>query len=261
LRFERVDIRFRSATTASPLKELLAYSLVLVYQDKLTEEVPDAIKDMLGIDIPENYETFVTVLVLVIAIYGVSRAFELMKAKKGAAPPADSAPSIQGNYNTVVHVAGDLIGMDPADITATLDRRYAGAKAKPLARKALEFIRPAKREDGAAVEGGGVAIDPDTVRAAPSSFEPADEDDDATPDTYVEQAVVIHATDLDSNKSGWAGHLPGIWEQRLKMRLYPTINPADIYGRHEIVADVILVMKRDANGDLVPDLFHVVRIY
>lgn len=261
LKVEEVNIDFRSAQSQSPLKELLAYSLIVVYQEDLNKATPELVENMLGIDIPDNLEPLITVLVLVVAIYGISKLFELVKVKKDAGAAADATPLIEGNYNNVVNVAGDLIGMDPEAITEALERRYAGKKSRSLGRKALEFIRPAKREDGASIEGAGASISPDTIRAAPASYEVQMDDDEAPQDPYTAQAIVIHATDLDSNKTGWAGHLPGLWEKRLKMRLYPTINPAEIYGKREITGDIIVVSKRDASGEYVPDLFHVLKIY
>lgn len=259
LKVEEVVVQFRSATSSSPLKELLAYSLIVVYQEDLNREVPALIEQITGRDVPDNMETLVTVLVLVVAIYGVGKAFELWKAK-GAKAEGGPSPSIQGNYNQVVHVAGDLIGVDPDAITEVLGKRFTGRKARSLGRRALEFIRPAKREDGAAVEGGGVAIDPETIREAPSALDIELETDEETQDAYPAQPIIIHATDLDSAKTGWAGHLPGVWEKRLPMRLYPTIRLDDLFGKREVTGDVILVSRRDAAGEYVPYLFHVVRL-
>ena len=123
------------------------------------------------------------------------------------------------------------------------------------------MLRPAQREEGAAVVGGGVVIQPETVSAAPQNLALDPDDEREAQETYPQQAIVIHATDIDSHKTGWAGHLPGIWERRLPMRLFPAIDPKDIFGKTEVSGDVMVISKKNLEGDFVPYVFHVLRIY
>jgi hypothetical protein len=44
------------------------------------------------------------------------------------------------------------------------------------------------------------------------------------------------------------------------MRLSPTIPLDEIYGKREIVADIVLSSRKDATGDFVPFVFHVMKI-
>lgn len=266
LTVHEVEVRFRSATTSSPLKELLAGAFVLSYQEELRAEVPMWIERLTGIDIPESSDGIVTVLVMVIAIYGIARAVELFGPKKSAgdtkvrASTFEPQPLIQGNYNQVVLVAGEQLGVEPEQITEALDRKFQGRNARALAQRAMQMIRPAKREAGAAVEGGGVRVNPETVAAAPSELDMLVGEDQEIQEPIMGQLVDIHATDIDSNNTGWAGVLSEVWEKRLRMRLYPTIKPEDLFGKRTITADVILVSKANAVGEFVPYLFHVVRI-
>lgn len=253
-----LSVKFRSATTASPLKEYFILGLIMVYQKELTGEVPPLIEKMIGRDIPDSMETTVTLLFMAVAIFGIARAFDLFKTQRTGEPVP---PSIQGDYNTILNIAGDVIGIDPAQIEASLEKRHAGRKALPLAKRALQFIRPAKGEPGAGVVGGGAELTPETVRAAPGAadVEAAEEMEDQEP--LLAQRVVIHATDLDSKKSGWACHLPGRWEKRLRMQLFPSVDASAIYGRREITADVILMSRVDDEGDLAPYLAILTRLH
>ncbi len=86
--------------------------------------------------------------------------------------------------------------------------------------------------------------------------------DDLSEETaYENHIVVIHATDLDHSKTGWAGHIPGVWEKRLKMVLFPTIPLNDVFGHKEIKADILVMSKRQPDGNLVPYVFHVINVY
>lgn len=253
-----MSVNFRSATTSSPLKEYFILGLMMVYQKQLTEEVPPFIESMIGRDIPDGMETTITLLLMAVAIFGIARAFDLFKTQKTGEP---LPPSIQGDYNMIMNVAGDVIGVDREQIEQSLEKRHAGRKAIPLAKRALQFIRPAKGEPGAGVEGGGTRLSPETVRAAPGAadVEAADETEDQDP--LLAQQVVIHATDLDSKKSGWACHLPGRWEKRLRMQLFPSVDASAIYGKREITADVILMSRADEDGEMIPYLAIITRLH
>lgn len=259
LKVDHVEVNFRSATTSSPLKEIMAGAIFLAFQEDLTKQVPALIERVIGIDVPSDLEALVTVLVLVIAVYGIAKAIEIFGSKKAAED--GEAPSIQGNFNTVLNVGGDIIGVEPERIAEALERRYQGRRGRTLARRALEFIRPAKREDGASITGGGLEIEAGTISVAPSALDIEMSEEDEIHEPYMAQAVEIHATDIDSNNTGWAGHLPGLWDHRLKMRLYPTIKTEELFGRRHVVADVLLVSKRDAAGDYVPYLFHLMQLH
>lgn len=253
-----LSVNFRSATTASPLKEYFILGLIMVYQKNLTEEVPPFIEQMIGREIPESMETTVTLLFMAVAIFGISKAFEIFKTQRTGEPVP---PSIQGDFNTILNVAGDVIGVDPAVIVTTLEKRHAGRKAVPLAKRALQFIRPAKVEPGAGVVGGGTELSPETVRAAPGAADVEASEDMEDQEPLLAQQVVIHATDLDSKKTGWACHLPGRWGKRLRMQLFPSVDASAIYGRREITADVILMSKADDEGDLIPYLAIITRLH
>jgi hypothetical protein len=126
----------------------------------------------------------------------------------------------------------------------------------------VAFIQPAKREYGARIEGAGQSINASTIEAAPSpldiALDLADQEEQAT---YEHVEVVIHATDKDKGSSGWAGHIPKVSEKRLRMKLFPAISPAKLFGRESFLADVIVLSRRDQHGIMTPYLFHVVNVY
>lgn len=253
LSFEDIVIVFRRASSDSPLQEAIEAVGNIIFQGDMNEQIPDLVRRVTGLDIPESMDGLITVIVMAIAVYGV---FWLAgKFKKDD----QSTLTIEGNYNNVIQVGGDLIGVDHDQFKAAVEGRFSKARGTSLARKALDLIRPAQRETGAAVEGGGVRIEPETIAAAPSAIDEALADDDAH-EPYASHAIVIHATDLDSNKTGWAGHLPGLWEKRLPMRLSPTILREDLYGKREVSGDIVLSLRKGAGGDFVPFEFHVMRL-
>lgn len=57
---------------------MLVAAIVTAVQPKLIADVPKIVTDLTGQEIPEAYHTLLTVLVMVIAVYGISKAIELL---------------------------------------------------------------------------------------------------------------------------------------------------------------------------------------
>ena len=154
-----------------------------------------------------------------------------------------------------------MLGVEALKLNSAVERTFVNKRKLTLARQALSFIRPAKAEKGTTIEGAGLLIEAETIGAAPSDTDMEQFDDAKAPDSLQEQTVIIHATDKDHAKSGWAGHIPGFWEKRVPMKLVPGIDPSLIFGKDEIKADILVTYRVNAAGDDVPQAVHVYRIY
>lgn len=261
LTIEKINIEFRSATVNSPLKEALAAGILFTFQDTLKKEVPAMIEKISGQHIDEKYATVVTVIFLIIVIYGIEKAWDIFKNSKKGEAKQPIPHQIITNYGTLVQAGGDMLGIPSAQLASAISRTFPPKRVPQLARTALAFIQPAKREKGAFITGAGFSIDAATIEAAPSELDIAMDDDEETQTPLEKAEVAIHATDIDHNSSGWAGHLPGLWEKRLRMKLFPSIPPAELFGKEKITADIILVAKRQSDGGYIPYMIHVLRVY
>jgi len=264
LTVERTIVSFKSASTNSPLKEFLGADLFIAFQEDLHQAVPHLIQSISGVEIAEQYKSLVTVIFLIIVVYGIDKAWDLFKKRQGPEqrePPPLQA-EISGNYNALIHVGGDMIGVSPEHLKSAVERAFPEKRRTHLARTAVAFIQPARREHGAKIEGAGQSIDAPIIEAAPSLLDIAlDLADQEEQKPYEQVEVIIHATDKDKGSSGWAGRLPGISEKRLRMKLFPAISPAKLFGLESFVADVIVVSKPDQYGIMTPYIFHVVNVY
>lgn len=156
---------------------------------------------------------------IVVALYGLDFAYRRFKGNKTAGAAEPAPPAISGNYNRVIHIGGNLIGVSADELASAVERAIPDKERPHLAKRSLAFIRAAKREHGAAIEGGGTSIDAGSIEEAPSDLDIEVADDPERQDPYERQAIVIHALDDDRIKSGWAGHLPGVWERRLRTQI------------------------------------------
>jgi hypothetical protein len=260
LTIEKIDVKFKSSTTNSPLKETLFLTIYTAIQPDLNKVIPEMINDLFDTELPEKLNAAVTALTIVIVIFGMDWAYKKWVAKNEK-DEKDAPTSITGDQNVVIKIAGDIIGAPPEKIAAAVEQAIKPAQRNSIARRALDFIRPAKRERGASISGGGATISAEAIAEAPSALDIEMADDEESHDPYPQQTVVIHATDIDKTKTGWAGHLPGVYEKRLRMQLYPGVDPKLLFGRTEIRADIILASKPNKDGELAPYLFHVLKVY
>src|SRR5665213_3150897 len=70
LSIESVRISVRTVAQESPLKEILAAALVITFQDDLEKGVNALAVALTGQSIPPHYQGLVTVLVMIVAVYG-----------------------------------------------------------------------------------------------------------------------------------------------------------------------------------------------
>ena len=72
--------------------------------------------------------------------------------------------------------------------------------------------------------------------------------------------VILHAADRDRAAQGWAGHIPGIVDTRVKMQVDKGIAPERLFGRRKIRGDVLVVYEVTPDGELFPKEFHLLAI-
>lgn len=249
---DSVNVKVKQVTHQSPLKELLAFALVVTFQEDLAKEVPPFIEGLLGTDIPDQYDHLVTVLTMILAIYGVSHTYKRIF-------PDKTPEKLQGDYDKLMIVAGDYINIPPENLKNTIADKFKGGLLRPLQTASLNYFRPAKKENSQIVGLDGNVISSDAVAESPSEIDLAGEDD---LDTYPLQnvAIEIRATDLDRKKQGWAAVVNDVTKKRLKMEIYPTVDIQNLIGKTEIKGDIIVVNKRDSGGDYLPNMYHLVKM-
>jgi hypothetical protein len=72
--------------------------------------------------------------------------------------------------------------------------------------------------------------------------------------------VQFRAHDLDRGKK-WAGVVEEVSPQRLPLHLAPHLLPELLFDRKEVEADVLVTSVPDAEGEYVPSLYILTRVY
>jgi hypothetical protein len=252
---ERAEASVRLISHESPLKQAFIVAVVAAYQKDMARDVPIIFKDLTGMEVPEQYQTILTVVVMMIAAYGISKAIERLF-------PTRKTDKIDENFRNLTIVAGDLIQVPPSEVEATIRGRLADKNQAKLGKAIRNFFAPTIGKEGSTIFGGGSEISSPALAQIPNfSTAEAESEGDATESAFENnQRIIIHAMDRDRGKLGWAGHIPALFEERVPMKLDKTIDPEALFTKTEVMGDVLIQYDIGDDGKKTPAEFHLLRI-
>lgn len=194
--------------------------------------------------------TLITALIAGLVGYGIYLA-----AKTAPAP----TPNITANNNVIINIGAGEVGMTPDAFRAIVET--AVIDKKDFARAAVKLVKPARGDTDASIVLDGrqdIAIEPASIVETPLivNIEPQKRVDE------LQNAVLLlRAGDMDRKNAGWAGAIEGKTE-RLPIQLDPMVDPADLFGRSKVVADIALVFHQDnRSGNMVAKSIFVRHVY
>lgn len=161
--------------------------------------------------------------------------------------------TITANNNVIINIGAGEVGMTPEAFKAVVETAIKDKKA--LAENSVQLFKPARADKNASLtfdDNDYVRFSPEVIAATPTVVKM--EKPDFTKD-YSNLPVKIRATDLDHHKTGWAGTLPGLIDERILFKLAENVRPADL-NHSQVHADVTVFFKRKSRGsgsEMVPD--------
>ncbi len=255
LEISESKIRLASLSQESPLKELLTVALVLGFQQDLEEEVPDFVKAITGLDIPDQYDSMVTVFVMGVSLYAALKLVE--RFSKG-----NKATELDEAYRAATYVAGDLIQVDSSKVAEEIEGKVGGGRIKSSARAARDFFKIAKRHKAKSISSSSpITIDKKALDEIPSDLDEAQLEENRDEYDLEKVVVKLRAHDLDRDKSGWASVVESVSPDRVKTHRDPSIPAASIFTKPSVVADVRVHLIENEDGEMKPDLYILLRIY
>ena len=253
LRVESVHLSVQQLTQESPLRELFLVALFIAFQDGLEAEVPTMLEDIFRVNIPDSYDTLVTLVTVIVIFYGAAFV-------KDVAVKASENGAIRRQLNSLISELSAAISKPEDEIRDILAARFGKpAPANRLVKTVRGFFRPAKREGASAISFDRKSIPSDVVREVPYPEEVEEKEDLEKYESHSGVTLEIHAQDKDKANTGWAAVPRGITERRLKMRLIEPVSVSDIWTKDEIVGDITIVSKATADG-FVPSEIHLNRV-
>ncbi len=248
-----VEVSVRSITQESPLREMFFIALAVTFQKDLETEVPEIIEKLIGAPVPDQYDTIVTLCVLIVLFYGADYAYRKFF-------DATSSKHIKRQLNGLI---GDLArdtGKSESDIRQVLEEKYTGVRLRTIAKAAGQFLLPSKRARNAPITVGKRTIDRDTIAEMPGGDISEVVEPDSASEVFQDVLLEVHAQDMDRANQGWAATIPGVLDKRLRMQILPPVTPEDIYTRENVRGDVVLVSEKDEAGNYTPKVIHLIRV-
>jgi len=250
--FHNVRIKVQYVSHESPLKELIALTFVMAFQEDLVREVPDLIHKLTGVDVPSNMETLATMLtsvgLLYVTMLAIDRAF-----------PLKSNAEVKRAYEEKLSLLSKEHGINKSELAEFLKKKYEKKQSKKLLQAIWHFFLPAKIEGDVGIRDikGQPLLDARVVEEIPD-FTLAANDSYSYPEDNVR--VEIHRADRDQHVHGWRAVVPKISEKKARLELNPAIDPAELYGETDIVGDVAVFEELNSDGVFEPQVYHLIRI-
>lgn len=161
--------------------------------------------------------------------------------------------TITANNNVIINIGAGEVGMTPEAFKAVVEAAVKDKKG--LAESTVQLFRPARADRNAAITLDGdnsMSFSPDVIAATPTAVKGHKDEDYKR---FSDVDLQIRATDLDSQKRGWAGVIPGLIDRRIPIKLADNVLPTDL-NHFQVRADVTVYYKRKARGsasEMVPD--------
>lgn len=254
LHIERAQVNVRSLSQESPLRELFLVALIVAFQDDLHAEIPPMIEDLLKVNIPDSYDSLVTIVTMIVLFYGAGFL-------KDAATKVAEDGALRRQLSNLVSQLSHRTGMTEEDIRAALDAKYGKpGPVKRLAKAVHGFFLPSQREGGVPITFDRKTVEPEAIREIPYADEFNEKQDFEKYQSYSGVLLEIHAQDRDKINTGWAAIPQGISETRLRMKLVEPVTVHDLWTKDAIRGDITVVLKLTGDG-YVPSEIHLTRVY
>lgn len=250
---EKVELRVRSIKSGS-LTEAFFVALFLAYQTELQDEIPAMIESLLGVAISDEYDTLVTVGVLVLIYYGANYAYKRLTDHLGS---ERLAAALNDFTAELAHLSGKSVPEVKRLIEAHLAKK---GRMKELAKASIKFFRPSRNQANDPIRVGDREIAADIVKEVPNQVDlkALDTDDHSVP--VYGTRIELRAKDHDNDGSGWGGIVRTISEKRRPVRLYPNVSKDVLWENDTVWADVLVTYRTKPDGGQEPIRYHIMRV-
>lgn len=252
LTLEKPVITVRQVTQNSPLRTNLNALVVAAYATELGEDLPDILNTLFGVDVPDQYDSVVSVLVLLISIYGIGWVWSKLF-------PGKKQKELDAERERLIQEASKRASVTEDHLEEAIERVIQKRK-RTVMKASADFLEPAKRHKATAITADGAEIRKSAIDAMPSDIDLAQYE----PPTEVEElervVVKFRAHDLDRNKA-WAATIEDVSDKRRPLHLAPDVDAEKLFERSEVLADVLVTSNLDSEGEYVPSFYYLQKVY
>jgi hypothetical protein len=162
---ERIEVSVEEISQHSPLKEMFWAAVIVVAQTQLEKDMPVVLEDLLGVNLPPQYDSILAFIFVVLVFYGA----------RGLCIAADRAAKnvlVNRQFDALVADAAARMQVPEEKIRSALDERYGKSSPKALLESVRNFFRPSQNQGDCPVQINQTIIDADTIRELPDLSQP-----------------------------------------------------------------------------------------
>jgi hypothetical protein len=264
LEVDQGPVVVRQVSQDGPLRHRLEGLLLAAVQEGLMDDMPvDLIQTLFGVDVPDSYDSFVSVIVLIVSLWGAEKvlqrlkrakeAFDQKKLEKREQALAEERRKLIEEAACRIHIPEDQL---IEAVTAVLSKHPI-----TVSNQAMDFLTPARRHRPSAVTTpSGAKIGHEAIAALPTDIELAQSKPPTQTDPYDGVTVKFFAHDRE-NMSRWAASIGEVAEGRKALHLAPGIDAETLFTRDKVKADVLVTSVLDAEGNYQPSIYYLARVY
>lgn len=261
---EHVSVVVREVTQNSPLRHQIEGFIVAALSPGLTEDMPaDILQTVFGLNVPDTYDGFVTLLVMVVSLWGAERVLQKLKRAKEDLDKKrleERERKLAEERRRLTEEAARQASIPEEQlieaITKVLSKRPAS-----IGNQAMDFMAPARRHGAIAIRApGGAEIGREAIAALPSDVEMASHKPSTEKDSYEGVTVKFFAHDRENPKR-WAASIAEVADGRKAVHLAPHIDSEQLFTRDKVKADVLVTSVLDNDGDYQPSIYYLARVY
>lgn len=260
---EHLTVVVLEVVQESPLRHRLEGIIVAAASPGLTKDMPEDILQMLfGIDLPDSIDSWVSVLILVIGLWGAESLIKKIKRSKKDAEKKraeEQEQAVAAERRRLTRKAAERVAISEDElneaIAETLEKRRAS-----VTKAGMDFLAPAKRLKARSVKlPGGTAIQSRAIEAIPSEIDIAQYQPPVETYPLEDVTVTFHAHDRDKSRH-WAARISEVSPDRKPLDLAPDISPEELFTKDSIRADVLVTSVLDAEGEYVPSVYYLSKV-
>jgi hypothetical protein len=252
LSLEGLRIEFSEASQSSPYRNTLLAYFAGVYSPEIGEEMPDILNTLFGVNVPDSYDGIVSLIVLLIAIWGIDKVREKLF-------PGKKEKELEAEKQRLLTEASNKAYVTEDQLEEALEKTLAKHK-RSIMKASADFLEPAKRHNATAVKVDGAEISQKAIAAMPSDIDLADYEPPSEVEELLNVTVKFRAHDLDKNKA-WAATIEDVSPLRRPLHLAPDVRPDQLFDKKEVKGDVMVTSILDQDGEYTPSLYYLLKVH
>lgn len=264
LTVDGITVVVREVTQNSPMRHRLEGVLAAAFQEGLMDDMPvDLIQTLFGYDVPDSYDSFVSLLILIIALWGAERVIKRLRRMKDDAERGRlerREDEIAAERRVLTENAAQKLHIPQEQLVEALNSVLT-KRPVAVSNQSMDFLGPARRHRATSISTAGDAkINTAAIEALPSDAEMASYKPPTQTDPFECVVVKFFAHDRENPKR-WAAAIADITEERKALHLAPDIDAESLFTRDMVRADVLVTYVLDAEGVYQPTVYYLSKVY